>query len=180
MSRAKKNRMKVWIPLLVVVFAVVVITFFMLHDLKGKVNKIDNAENTKQNENVVEDDDNEIVENDTISNEVVNEVVEDNQTNTTNNTTNTAKTNSSTSVNSTNETTSVASSSGTSTPAVTDKKQKAIELVKKEWGEDNTVNFSFEYINENGEYIVAVRRNSSATTEFYYRVDLDTETVELD
>ena len=67
-----------------------------------------------------------------------------------------------------------------SQPAVTDKKQKAIELVKKECGNDKTVNYVFDYINENGEYVVAVKDKTSATVKYYFRVNLETETVELD
>ena len=65
-------------------------------------------------------------------------------------------------------------------PGVTDQKQKAIELVKKQWGSDDTVDFVFDYVNEKGEYVVAVKDRQTATVKYYFRVNLETETVELD
>ena len=63
---------------------------------------------------------------------------------------------------------------------MTDEKQKAIELVKEKWGKDDTVNYVFDYVNENGEYVIAVKDRASATVKYYFRVNLETESVELD
>ena len=52
--------------------------------------------------------------------------------------------------------------------------EKAINLAKKEWGEDNSVTFSVEKTNGNF-YYVAVKNN--ATVLCWYKVDLDTQKV---
>ena len=57
----------------------------------------------------------------------------------------------------------------------TDPKAKAIEIVKKDWGEDDSVYFSYEGI-EDGKYKVAVRRKETTNRLYYYYVDLKNET----
>lgn len=59
----------------------------------------------------------------------------------------------------------------------TDNKQKAIDLVKKSWGEDDTVLFDC-YVNSNGEYIVTISSKSGKVIS-YYKVDLEKEHIEL-
>lgn len=58
--------------------------------------------------------------------------------------------------------------------------ESATDLVKKYWGEDNTVYFTNEGVNNNGEYIVAVRQKTSTTVKSYFKVNLETKTVEID
>lgn len=62
----------------------------------------------------------------------------------------------------------------------TDKKQEAINLVKQKWGEDNSVTFRCDSINSSGEYIIAVVSKESASVKNYFKVNLDTQTVEID
>ena len=62
----------------------------------------------------------------------------------------------------------------------TDKKQEAIDLVKQTWGEDDTVTFRCDSINSKGEYIIAVVSKQSATVKNYFKVNLNTKTVEID
>ena len=59
----------------------------------------------------------------------------------------------------------------------TDNKQIAIDLVKKSWGEDDTVLFDC-YVNSNGEYIVTISSTSGKVIS-YYKVDLEKEYIEL-
>lgn len=169
MSRARREKkskvnLKVWIPIICII--VIGVTFYMLHDIQNKIakNGTQNTINVPQNqtENVINE------ENNTEQN-----IVPENQTE--NETTNTAEnTNVSNSANTTNP------ASAPAKPAVTDQKQKAIELVKKKWGKDDTVDYVFDYINENGEYVVAVKDRATATVKYYFRVNLETGTVELD
>lgn len=169
MSRARREKkskvnLKVWIPIICII--VIGVTFYMLHDIQNKIEKngTQNTINVPQNqtENVINE------ENNTEQN-----IVPENQTE--NETTNTAEnTNVSNSANTTNP------ASAPAKPAVTDQKQKAIELVKKKWGKDDTVDYVFDYINENGEYVVAVKDRATATVKYYFRVNLETGTVELD
>lgn len=62
----------------------------------------------------------------------------------------------------------------------TDKKQQAIELVKKQWGEDNTVSFRCDSVTSEGEYIIAVVSIETASVRNYFRVNINTKTVEVD
>ncbi len=169
MSRARREKkskvnLKVWIPIICII--VIGVTFYMLHDIQNKIEK-NGTQNTidvpqNQTENVINE------ENNTEQN-----IVPENQTE--NETTNTEEnTNVSNPANTTNP------ASAPAKPAVTDQKQKAIELVKKKWGKDDTVDYVFDYINENGEYVVAVKDRATATVKYYFRVNLETGAVELD
>lgn len=61
-----------------------------------------------------------------------------------------------------------------------DKQEKAIELVKEKWGEDDTVYFTNESVNSDEEYIVAVRQKSSTAVKNYFKVNIKTGTVTID
>ena len=58
--------------------------------------------------------------------------------------------------------------------------EKAINLVKEYWGEDSSVYFTNEGTNSKGEYIVAVRQKTSTTVDDYFKVNIETEEVEVD
>lgn len=58
-------------------------------------------------------------------------------------------------------------------------KEKALELAKKEWGEDNSVYFTNEGVSS-GKYIVAVRDKSNTAVKLFYKIDLNTKIVEVD
>ena len=164
--RAKKKKFSGGIILLAICFAVVAITFFMLHDLQGKAEKVNQESNTVNFVEIV----NETEDEEELNNEVEEDTTEENRVEEDNTVKNVVK--NTTSVETTNQ--------APYQPAETDDKQKAIDLVKKEWGEDTSVSFSFEYINENGKYVVSVRDKSSATVKNYFRVDISKGTVELD
>lgn len=173
-EREKKNesKLRIWLPILCII--VVVITFYLIHNLQKSVISnqeipMDNAENIRQNESKIEN----IIEN-IIDEEETNQTA--NQTETQNN----SLTENKTIPNKTANTDEGKNSAGSYQPGITDEKQKAIELVKKEWGDDHSVDFSFDYINENGEYVISVKDRETATVKCYFRVNLTTESVELD
>ena len=59
-------------------------------------------------------------------------------------------------------------------------RKEAIELVKKKWGEnDDSVYYTNEGKNEDGEYLVAVRSKSSTYIEENFRVNIETKTVKI-
>ena len=58
----------------------------------------------------------------------------------------------------------------------TDPKAKAIEIVKKDWGEDDSVYFSYDGVNSDGKHIVGVRNKSDTTIRYWYDVDINTGT----
>ena len=53
--------------------------------------------------------------------------------------------------------------------------QKAIDIAKKDWGNDRGVNFSVEGMDGNGNYIVAVRDSNTVALAFY-SVNVSNET----
>lgn len=160
----KKNSVKIWLPIICII--VVGITFYMIHDMQTKIEK-GNSQNIVNNEENEASEENIVTENN-IENEVItNNVETENQVSTEN-------------VSNTSSKNEVETPVAEAKPAITNKKQKAIELVQEQWGKDSSVNFTFEYVNENGEYVVAVRDGTSATVKNYFRVNLETENVELD
>lgn len=64
-----------------------------------------------------------------------------------------------------------------STESVTSKQEKAINLVKKEWGGDDGVYFSNESIDSKGRYIVSVRDKGTTNSLAFFLVDVDRELV---
>ena len=62
----------------------------------------------------------------------------------------------------------------------TDKKEQAINLVKAQWGEDNTVTFRCDSVTSSGEYIIAVVSSETASVKNYFIVNLEKKTVMVD
>lgn len=63
------------------------------------------------------------------------------------------------------------------TESVTTREEKAVELVKKEWGSTDGVYFSNESIDAQGRYIVSVRDKKTTTSLAFYLVDIDKQLV---
>lgn len=62
---------------------------------------------------------------------------------------------------------------GTSGESVTSKEERAVELVKKEWGETEGLYFSNDAIDTEGRYIVSVHDRSTTNTLAFFIVDVD-------
>lgn len=62
----------------------------------------------------------------------------------------------------------------------TDKKQEAINLVKNYWGEDSDATYRCDYVDSNGEYIIAVSSLQTASVKGYFRVNLDKKSVDIE
>lgn len=56
--------------------------------------------------------------------------------------------------------------------------EKAIDIVKKEWGEDNTVYFAEDMQTEQGDYIICVRDNETTDALAWFKVNLKEGTCE--
>ncbi len=168
MSRARREKKKsnnyFMIIALLICIAVIGVTFWMLNDIKKKVDL--QANKPEKNTNIVNNNqiENEIKNENTVEPE--NTVIENTIENTVEN--NTAK-----------KTTQI-NTMVPYKPTSTNKKEEAINLVKKNWGEDDSVDFSFEYINEKGEYVVSVKDKSTATVRCYFKVNITNGSVELD
>ena len=55
-------------------------------------------------------------------------------------------------------------------------KEKALDIVKKDWGESNNVEFAVDAIDENGNYIVTVRNSQTTEALAFYTVNTNDET----
>lgn len=66
-----------------------------------------------------------------------------------------------------------AQEAGTSGESVTSKEERAVELVKKEWGETEGLYFSNDAIDTEGRYIVSVHDRSTTNTLAFFIVDVD-------
>ncbi len=164
----KKKILKYIIPILCVI--VVGVAFYMIFDIKNKVDE--SLYNTDDISNVTNDD---IVEKD-ISNDIINEVneIDEVDENTISNETNKVVENK-VDTKADREAVEEKTDEGSTT-----KKQQAIELVKKEWGEDSSVSYRCETVNSKGEYVVAVIMKSSGSVKAYFNVNLETKSVQID
>ncbi len=61
----------------------------------------------------------------------------------------------------------------TSSESITSKEERAIELVKKEWGDTEGLYFSNDAIDVEGRYIVSVHDKSTTNTLAFFLVDVD-------
>ena len=161
-----KKGFKVVVPLICV--AVVGVTFYMIIDIKNKVEKVnygtDDIKNTEFDNN---------------TSNIESEINEDNETENvvSTNTTELNTTNDNT-INSTN----VVSEEVTEEDAYSSNKfEQAIKLVQNKWGEDSSVYFTSEGVdNKSGLYLVAVRDKSTTAVKNYFKVNLETKKVEID
>lgn len=153
------NKIKICIAIIVVILVIVLCSvIFRKDENTNEVNSnvISNVTNT-ETENKVE---NTVVENITTKNIVENQVSKDEQLETRDFSNNIYESN---------------SDIGT-----TNKKEEAINLVKNQWGEDDTVTFSCDSITSDGIYIIAVTSKERAVVLNYFRVDLINKTVTVD
>lgn len=165
----KWMKMKIILPVICVI--VVAVTFILLFDMKGKTEQ---ASNENQN-NITEE--NIVPENVTTQNTTLIVKDEDDE--------NTSK----------NEIIDGSVLSNTTLPENVvkqevmsneedeysgNKQEKAVELVKKHWGTDNSVYFTNESVKSADEYIVAVRDKSTTEVKNYFKVNISTGTVVID
>lgn len=58
------------------------------------------------------------------------------------------------------------------------KLEKAIEIVKQDWGEDNSVYFAEDGQTQEGEYIICVRDSNTTSALAWYKVNIEDGTCE--
>ena len=148
------------VPIICVI--VVIITFYMIFDIKNKVEEANyGTENIQVNE--IEE---EIIEENIVEQNIV---IDNENTNITDSATNTSNSNT------TKEEISEEDDSYSKK-----KLDEAISLVQKAWGEDNTVYFTNEGLNSEGVYMVAARDKTSTAVKNYFKVDLENKKVQVD
>ena len=145
------------IAIVIVLFAIIWLVYDMFKkdtvDTSSDTNIVDG--NTGL-DNIINDlFENDMIENDVIGSEIENEVTE-------NVTSNSSKENGNT------------KNEPDTTEKTTSKEEKAIELAKKEWGEDDTVTFSVDE-KKDSKYYVAVKQD--ATVIQWYEVDTNNWTI---
>lgn len=57
-------------------------------------------------------------------------------------------------------------------------RQKAIDMAKKEWGEDDSVSFKIDEQTEDGKFVVSVVDKNTTKVIFWYAVDVKNNTIE--
>lgn len=149
---------KIGFPILCVL--VVVVTFYLLHNAQSKI-KTKEETNTTKVENVV----NEVEEENTVEVEnTVNEVEPE-------------------------EIKTTVEQGGASSASLyeknndagsTQKKNEAIQLVKENWGADDTVTFRCDQVTGDGIYVIAVVSKQTGNVQNYFRVNLDDKIVQVD
>lgn len=157
-----KKWMKIIVPAICVL--IVVITFYMIFDIRKKVDDVNYNTNDIEVENVVEEN---TVDTNTL---VENAVVETDKTNTVSENT----------VNSSETDSSGEEVSEENDAYANSKFSEAENLVKKAWGEDDTVYFTIEGVNSEGLYLVAAREKATTNVRNYFKVNLETKKVEVD
>ena len=58
--------------------------------------------------------------------------------------------------------------------------EQAKQIVEANWGEDNTVYFSYDGKDENGRYIICVREKATTKALYWYYVDVETGTFDIE
>ncbi len=154
------NKVKIGIAIAVIIITIIVCVLIFKNNSKtdeANTNTVENIVNTANEENVIN---NTAIEN-VVENKVKeNTVVEDQKLETKDFTNSVYEDN---------------SSVGT-----TDKKQEAINLVKSQWGEDDSVTFSCDSITSDGIYVIAVTSKERAVVLNYFKVDLSSKSVTID
>jgi len=59
-----------------------------------------------------------------------------------------------------------------------DDRQKAINIAKKEWGEDDNVSFKIDEQSEDGKFVISVVDKNTTKVVFWYSVDVKNNTIE--
>lgn len=159
-----RRNLKIIVPIASVI--VVIVTFYMIFDIRQKVEEVNYGTNDIEANEVIDfEDENEVesenivVENTTVDNTTVTE-----NTNTTSDKNTTVKE-------------EVSEEEDTYSK---NKFDQAQSLVEKAWGKDDNVYFTNEGVNSEGLYMVAVRDKTSTAVKNYFKVNLDTKKVEID
>lgn len=159
-----KKGLKIIIPLICIL--IVGVAFYMIFDIKNKVEEVNYGTNDIEVNEVEEE----------IKIEAENIIEEKEDTNTVENETST-----NTAVSNTTDTNTVQEEVSDDEDAYSKNKlDLAKSLVQKSWGEDSTVYFTNEGINSEGLYMVAARDKTSTAVKNYFKVNLDTKKVEVD
>ena len=159
-----KKSIKIIIPLICIL--IVGVAFYMIFDIKNKVEEVNYGTNDIDVNEVEEE----------IKIEAENIIEENEDTNTVENETST-----NTAVSNTTDTNTVQEEVSDDEDAYSKNKlDLAKSLVQKSWGEDSTVYFTNEGINSEGLYMVAARDKTSTAVKNYFKVNLRTKKVEVD
>lgn len=144
-----------------VLSVVIILAIIIFLSYVGTLPSNEKEENNKTNQNITTERvneetnnvENEIDTNNRIENEIQNEIVNDDAQNKVENT--------------------VSSETFEESPKTSE--EKAIDIAKKDWGNDNSVNFSVQGIDGNGNYIVVVSDSNTVSLAFY-TVNVSNET----
>lgn len=161
----KKNRIILITLAIILIFLVIFLVIKLVNINKNKTNiEVVNTNNLIENE----------TESNLINNEIQNNIISQNQTVKNNQPTFTEP--NEPNINETN----IQDNGGEEIDKSTiekqeDNKDKAINIAKKDWGEDSTVYFTFDNVDSNGKYVVCVRKSTTTEALRWYAIDVNTE-----
>ena len=160
------------IGIIVCILLILIVVYYVKTSKNGSQNIVDqNTYNNLKEENIIEE--NTIIENTEANDNTINNTIKENTQNVTEVQNAVVQDN----IVSSPEKNIYESEKDVSS---TNKKQEAINLVKEYWGADDTVTFSCDSVTSKGEYIIAVTSKSTASVSGYFRVNLETKSVEVD
>ena len=73
----------------------------------------------------------------------------------------------------------ISKTENTTGPDTQDARKKAMDLVKADWGEDSSVYFYVDEVNEDGKYVVSVRDKATTSVVVWYDVDVKKNTAKM-
>lgn len=169
----KRPQMVIIIAGIIVLILLAIILTVELYNIKNSKNETptineNNVIENEMNSNII----NETIQNNTVVENSINEIVEN--TTTENNV-----------IENTNSSDSNQQSGKEEIDNETMKKEennreKAIGIVKEDWGEDDKVQFEFDSIDNNGNYVVCVRDRQTRNALFWYTVNIEKETFSIE
>lgn len=152
-----------YIGIVIIIFMIIIICVFAFMGNGKKQNTTVNSNAKLNEEEVLQNEQTNEQVNEQL-NEQVNEVVENEQVNET------------TSNVETNEEENKVTSTETFEESPKTAEEKAIEIVKKDWGQNDNLEFLIEGIDENGNYIVTVRDSKNTQALAFYTVNVTSQT----
>lgn len=143
--------MKKTLVILIVIIAIIIGCLFVFSNSKQENNNISNQEKVNKELNIENEEENELNQ-EVITNEIENTTIDEEET----------------------KENVVSSEVFEETPKT--EKEKAIDIVKKDYGSSNNIEFSVEGIDGNGSYIVTVRDTKTTQALAFYTVNVTDKT----
>lgn len=155
----KKKKIIIIVVAVILVILITLLTIILINIEKNKQKEVSNLNQNAIENNIIENKTENTIENELITNTIVEETEKEE-----------------------NNSTAITPDKGEEEVTKTEiekevnDKEKAINIAKKAWGEDNNVYFTFETIDSKGNYIVYVREAETTRAISAYTINIQTGT----